>query len=207
MAKTKEIKEEVVKEQENESYGDIPFFQQEHFLTRNLYLNGEISSRNVDVLCKQIIDVNIFDDMSLEEGENPEPMFLHIDSCGGDVIAGFKLIDVIETSRTPIIGITNKAYSMAIPVLLACDNRFSYKHSTFLIHEGYMTCSDSYGKCQDMSKFYDAVSKSISDYIIDKTKISQNTLNSKSREEWYMFSSEALELGIINDIITKEQIK
>lgn len=66
---------------------------------RKMYLNCEITQGSVASIVRHILQFNAED-----KGVAPEvrqPILLYIISEGGDVDAGFELIDAIQNSKTP----------------------------------------------------------------------------------------------------------
>lgn len=178
--------------------GDV-FYMQE-YANRRLFLTDEIGSESVEDVCKAIMHYNIEDkDISPEERK---PVILYLDTFGGEVTAGFKLIDVIQSSKTPV-WIVNQCtcYSMGFLIYVVGHKRFASKNATFMMHDGSLKIGDSGSKARDYMVFNDKVEARTKEMILSVTKITSELYDSKFREEWYMFSDEAKELGIVDSII------
>ena len=178
--------------------GDV-FYMQE-YANRRLFLTDEIGSASVEDVCKAIMHYNIEDkDISPEERK---PVILYLDTFGGEVTAGFKLIDVIQSSKTPV-WIVNQCtcYSMGFLIYVVGHKRFASKNATFMMHDGSLQIGDSGSKARDYMVFNDKVEARTKEMILSVTKITPELYDSKFREEWYMFSDEAKELGIVDSII------
>jgi ATP-dependent protease ClpP protease subunit len=93
--------------------------------------------------------------------------------------------------------------SMGIVLLLAAKTRKAYRNTTFMIHEG---SSGAIGKVSDMEDSIDE-SKRLNDIyfgiIESETKIPKSKLDEirKRRKDWYFTAEEALEYGLITEII------
>ena len=65
-----------------------------------------------------------------------EPIKLIINSLGGEVYSGLALVDVIDSSQTPIHTICHgSAMSMALIIYAAGHHRLASKYATFMYHE------------------------------------------------------------------------
>lgn len=133
---------------------------------------------------------------------NRKPIEILLASEGGDVIAGFALIDVIKKSVTPVhITAVGMAASMGALLLLSGHVRRAYENTTILIHDGTLGVHSTSKKAKQTMQYYDKLEERTNALIIKNTKIDKALLDSKADEEWYMFADEALELGIIDEII------
>lgn len=175
-------------------------FRLKDLKSRKLYLNSGIDLCTVEDIVKHIIRYNVEDkDIPVEERK---PIKLYITSNGGDVYAGFELIDVIENSKTPVHTI-NLGYQFSMGFLLGLSGhkRFASKHSKFLWHDGTSGTLNSTAKVRDEMEFQNRNEDRIRQFILDHTKIDPDLYDSKLRVEWYMFADEAKELGVVDYII------
>ena len=170
---------------------------------RKLYLTEDIDQSLVDDLVSHIIQYNRED-----KGIDPEkrqPVMLYISSSGGEVGAGFELIDAIETSVTPVWTVClGDVYSMAFIVALAGKRRLSMPNARFLMHDGSSYICDSGSKARDQVAFLKRIEDRTRDYIIAKTDITREEYDSNLRVEWYLFADEAKAKGMIDGIIGED---
>ena len=102
-------------------------------LFKDLYLMGEISLESVLPVIQSIHEINREDYNTPVDAR--EPINLYINSIGGDVIAAFTLISVMESSVTPInTHAVGEVLSAALLIFIVGDRRIAYKHSTFMYH-------------------------------------------------------------------------
>lgn len=169
---------------------------------RKIILNDNIDTSTINRVSHWINRWNEEDDKNnLAENERQE-IKLELTSNGGDVISGFNVVDIIQTSKTPVTITTYAcAASMGALILLSAKKRRAYKNSIILIHDGSLQLQGSSRKAKNTMSFYDKLDARVKDYILSNTKISEELYDSKVDEEWYMFADEALELGVITEII------
>ena len=127
-----------------------------------------------------------------------------LSTYGGCVYDGLSLYDAVKNSNTEVdITCFGKIMSMGIIILLSAKTRKAYRNTTFMIHEG---SSGFIGKVADMEESLEE-SKRLREVIFDiiekETKIPKAKLNEvrKSRMDWFLTAEEALEYGLITEII------
>lgn len=167
---------------------------------RKLFLNSEITQTSVSDTIHQIMQFNK-EDKGIEI-EKRHPILLYITSVGGEVDSGFALIDIIQSSKTPVYTVNvGFNYSMGFLIGLAGHKRYAFKNSKFLHHDGFSGAFNSGSKVIDQIEFNKAGEERIKKYVLSVTKIPEKLYNKKQRTEWYMFADEAKELGVTDCII------
>lgn len=106
----------------------------------HIYFRGEVTMSDVNELCNLIQQIN--DESKLlvnQKNSNSlelDPIYLHITSMGGDLLAGFMAFDFIKNSHVPIYTIADGfAVSSGANMFMAGKKRFMRKHSYLLIHQ------------------------------------------------------------------------
>jgi ATP-dependent Clp protease protease subunit len=133
--------------------------------------------------------------------EDRKPIKLYIDSCGGSLSDTFTIIDSIKLSMTPVIGIcTGAAYSGGFFILIACDKRIGYPHSTYLFHEGATGNQGTSGQFENYTAFYKKLLEKLKKHVIENTSIDENEYKIIKREDIWYDAEEALEKKIIDEI-------
>lgn len=170
---------------------------------RKLFISTNICQETVGDAIRHIMQINRED--AGKAREDRKPIFLYVTSNGGDVDAGFALIDVILCSETPIYVINQGyQYSMGFLIGLAGHKRFAMPHAKFLMHDGSQFIYNSGAKAQDQMEFNKRLEERIKDYVLSRTRITSEMYDSQMRKEWYMFADEAKELGITDYIIGED---
>lgn len=175
---------------------------------RNLLISEEISHSSVKGLIDSILRFNHEDNEKentiANYDRNKHPIILNVNSGGGSVYAGFALISAIEMSKTPVytVGIGIIA-SMAVPIVLSGEKRFTHKHTTFMIHD---MSSGAIGTVTEMSrKLEDAkvLKGKYESYILSKTSIRKAELeeNDERVKDWFFDADEAVKLGVAHAVI------
>ena len=166
--------------------------------SRNLFLYQEVDSSIVKDLTTQILAFNEEDKADRDSKKNfkEKPINLYINSYGGYVDAAFALINIIESSQTPINTIcTGVAASAAFLIFLSGSNRKAYKESRMMYHQLQQNQGIVY---QDL-KFYEETLETVKllqqrcvKYILKKTAIPEEILKDKYERklEWWVDSED-----------------
>lgn len=167
---------------------------------RKIWLHAGIDIESVSGAIHNIYQYNR-EDAELPV-ESRKPILLYVASNGGEVDAGFALIDAIQTSKTPVYTInTGYWYSMGFLIGLAGQKRFAMPNATFLMHDGSNFIWTSGSKAQDQADFNRRVEARVKQYILDHSNLTSKEYDKKQRVEWYLFADEAKEKGFIDHIV------
>lgn len=166
---------------------------------RVFYIDDQIDE-NLLELSKEIIRFNRLDkDIPVEERK---PIKIFIDTPGGDVIATWSFIRIVEISKTPVYTINMCcAYSAGADILAAGHKRFAMPGTSVLIHSGSCYYGGTQEQAASMKKFGDNLTKKVTDYFLSHTKVDPKIFKKKAPSDWYLDEEEALENGVIDKII------
>lgn len=170
---------------------------------RVIFFNQDIDDRLIEDVIEWIIQWNTEDLVIPKKNRNPITLF--INSYGGSVYSANVLIDVIRASETPIrvVGLGFVA-SSAYLVYLAADERYCFKNTIFLQHDGQIGVESTTAKARDTVDFYGSMEDRIKDYIIGSTNMDESVYDSNYSREMYMYADKAKELGIVHKIIGED---
>lgn len=172
---------------------------------RKIYINCDIDQITIADAVRHILQINSEDDRAGIKPENRKPILLYLVSNGGEVDSGFELIDVIQTSRTPVYTINlGYQYSMGFLIGIAGHKRYATPNAKYLMHDGSNFIYNSGAKAQDQMEFNKRVEERVKRYILSKSNLTEGEYDSKLRVEWYMFADEAKEKGFVDYIIGED---
>ena len=176
-------------------------FDMEELSERRLWINEEICNELVGIIVFHIMRYNRED--TGKPKEDRKPIYLYINTPGGDVTAGYSLVDAITNSVTPVYTVNlADCASMGVLVFIAGHKRFSFPHSRFLMHDGATAGWDSTAKMKDRMMFETIqVEEMTKQYVISHTNISNELYDEKYRMEWYFLPEEAKKYGIVDEIV------
>ena len=171
---------------------------------RRIVLNNNIDSSIVEDVILHILRWNQED--KGKDKENRKPIWLYINSNGGDTVSGFNALDIIQNSQTPVNGvILSCAASMAGYLIMGCTKRYCFANSIILIHDGEIGAQNSTSKMKDTMRFFDAMEERTKQFVLNNTKITSEFYDSIYQKEYYIFGNEeGKELGIIDYVIGED---
>ena len=165
-----------------------------------IYKNLNIDDGVIENVCLMIMKWNK-DDKYLPEDER-QPIYIYINSDGGEMIAGSQVLSSITTSTTPVITVGfGKCASMASYILAAGHERYCFENTVVLYHDGQTGYVSSSNKGKDIQKFYDNLDVRMTKFMVEHTNMTEDFLEEIKDREYYMFADEAKEKGIVDKII------
>src|SRR5205085_12491300 len=129
---------------------------------------------------------------------------LIVDSYGGDIYSGNTLVALIDSSVTPVHTYCyGKAMSMGFMIYNAGHKRFAHMLATFMYHDAG---SVTRGLVEEMQMDIDQIRRLVKHgdtLLLANTKLTRERLDEvkKTRTNWYMFTDEAVQYGIVHEII------
>lgn len=131
-----------------------------------------------------------------------KPIRIYIDSPGGSLTDTLTVIDAIKLSKTPVYTIcVGCAYSGGFFIFISGHKRYCYPNSTFLYHEGSTANGGDAGKFRNFAEFYDKQLEVLKQITVSNTNIDEELYEKHRRDDWWMLASEALDLGVCDEIL------
>ncbi len=170
----------------------------EKFLkTRQILLSGEINEENAEKVIRQLF---------ILESDNDKPIYIFIDSPGGDVDAGFAIFDAIRFVNAPVytVGMGLIASAAAL-ILLASpkDRRLGLPHSHYLIHQ---PSSGMKGVATDIEIHAMEIAKTkakINEIIAEETGTPLDKVTKDTDRDYWLTADESVSYGLISKVITR----
>lgn len=135
--------------------------------------------------------------------EERTPIKVYISTCGGDVVTLWTLIQVIQTSKTPVWTINiSFAYSAGAELLTAGHKRLALKGTQTMFHRGSCYFGGEQGVVESTKKHFDGIEKKLTDFLMEHTKIDAKFYKKKASFDIYMDEDDALKNGVIDEIVT-----
>lgn len=168
---------------------------------RTYWLSDEINNYTFD-LVQYIIRWNREDkDIPVEQRK---PIRIIIDCPGGHLSVSETVSNIIKMSKTPVYGIAlGYVASGATVIYLSCHKKFALPNSVFVLHKGSCSgVSGTYDEIVAFAKDYEKQMETLINFYIDNTKYTEEEIEENIQTDWYIRTEEALEKGIVDELIT-----
>ncbi|MEY3091757.1 MAG: ATP-dependent Clp protease proteolytic subunit [Actinomycetota bacterium] len=167
-----------------------------------LFLGTPIDDTIANLVCAQLIHL---------ESENPDKdINIYINSPGGDITALFAIYDTMQFIKNDIATICLGQAASAAAVLLAAGTkgkRLALPHSRVLLHQPYGQVG--YGQVTDLeiaAKEILRMRDLLEEILARHTGQPIERIHADTDRDFVMEASEALEYGIIDDVISSRTV-
>ncbi len=141
---------------------------------------------------------------SMHEVGHPSPIWLHINSGGGEVFSSFSIADTVAriSQVIPIVTIVEGcAASGATIISTAGTKRFIRKNAFMLVHELRNVHWGKYTELKESMTNSTEIMKTIKQWYKDHTKIPDAEMDSILSKDFWWNSKKCLKYGLVDGII------
>ena len=179
---------------------DHSYLERHLIESRTVLVSGPITDKLAREFTKRL--------MVIERMDPERPVTIMINSPGGSADSGFAMYDLMRFVSPPLITVINGlCASAAILVLLGTEGkrRFSMPESRFMIHQpattGQGTASDLDITAREILKLRERYNRIIADASGQKME----RVLEDSRRDFWLNSAEAMEYGLISQVVTERR--
>lgn len=181
--------------------------EQINFINRELFISNEITEETAIHIVTMINNYNTIDELNQVKESERLPIKIYINTDGGDLYAALSIIDAIQLSKTPIFTIViGTAFSGGFFISMVGHKRFCYQNASFMFHEGGCAWEGDAHKFHSHEQHYKSLLRRVKKIVIDNSNINEEYYDAIRKDDNWWDSQEALKLGIIDKIMTKEDI-
>lgn len=159
--------------------------------TNSAYLNAQVDARTTELAI-----------MQLRLLDPSKPRYLYINSPGGEVITGMRLVNYLQSSEGKgVICIANTAISMAFVALQACETRLVTENAILMSHGLSSSASGSIKTIESDLKF----SKKL-EYLLHRIQSSrigitiQQLIQHQDPDWWIVGYEEAIKTNVTDGV-------
>ena len=186
--------EETSKEKTNDSVNEQ--LMQKFLNTRQIILSGEVNKELAEKVIRQLL--------ILEADSASKPIYVYIDSPGGDVDAGFAIFDMIRFIKPPVytIGMGLVASAGALILLAAPKNyRLGLPNSHYLIHQPLSGIKGVATDIEIHAKEIEKIRVKINALIAEETGKDVADVAKDTDRDYWLSADEAAAYGLILQVI------
>lgn len=175
--------------------------------TREIVFCDEINEESTKKIIEEIIKINKYDNEqeNLLSKYEREPIKFYMTTNGGNAYLTIALFDHIKYSKTPVwIYISGYCCSGGFYMLGAAKKVIAYNHTQLMYHQlSYGTRYNYLENHKQAVKESENLQKVLDLLILENTNITSEMLKiiNDKQIDWYMSTKEALDLGVIDEII------
>lgn len=165
--------------------------------SRSILVSGPISDTTANAAISQIL--------SLTSESETLPIFVYINTDGGEITAGLAIYDMMRITPCPVVTIVmGKCHSAGLFILQGGDKRVATTHASFFYHEpisGFHT--DSEQNVKTYMDLYKLHKDRIEAVLQTRAKISKTTWKKffDGKTAFYFDTTEALNFKLIDEVI------
>lgn len=167
--------------------------------TRQILLTGEIDKALSEKIIRQLL---------ILEADGNKPIYLFIDSPGGDADAGYGIFDMIRFINAPVytIGMGLVASAAAL-VLLASpkEQRAALPNSHFLIHQPLSGIKGVATEIEIHAKELEKMRERINKLIAEETGKPLAQVAKDTDRDCWLNAKEALDYGLVSKILASRK--
>lgn len=168
--------------------------------TRTILLSGEINRELSESVIRQLL--------ILEADDSEKPVWIYINSPGGEVDSGFAIYDMMRFITCPVyvlgVGLVASAAAL-IYVAVPKERRFALPDSTYLIHQPLASMK---GVASDVEIYADKLNKikaKINKIIADATGKNVEDVASDTDRDYWLSAEEALTYGLVSRVVKERK--
>lgn len=171
-------------------------------LNNNIYFYCGVSKETIIDLNYHLEDLsNKLMIMSIQNGIDPIPIKLHIQSDGGEVFSAFSAVDTIKNCKVPVYTyIEGCAASAATIISVAGHKRFITKNSHMLIHQISSGFWGKMNEIEDEMKNLALITKYVMNIYKENTNLTIKQMKEIFKKDLWMPSDECLKMGLVDEI-------
>ncbi len=191
----------IIKGMENDKndYRLDPSLNDRLLKTRTIMISGEINKDRADQFAREILVL---------DSESSDPIYVYINSPGGDVDSGFAIYDMIRFVSSPVtmIGMGLVASAAALIFLaVPSERRVALPDSTYLIHQ---PLSQLKGVAIDVAIYADkieALRHKLDAVIAEATGKTREEVEKDTERDCWLTAEEALDYGLLSRIVREKK--
>lgn len=191
------LEEDDEEEQEDKLNNESDTLTEKMLKTRTILLSGEIRKDLTERTIRQLV---------LLEDMGPEPIFIFIDSPGGDADAGYAVFDMIRFIKPKVwtVGMGLVASAAALIALASPkERRVGLPNSHYLIHQPLSGIRGVASEIEIHARELEKLRKKINLLIASESGTPYEQVEKDTDRDFWMNAGEAVQYGLISRIITR----
>lgn len=157
------------------------------------------------VLLRGEIDDNLVSQVILKlQAKQGEKVYLYIDSPGGSIVDGMRLINVVRAlaeSGTEIICLTDYAASMAFSLFQACPVRYALENAIIMQHQASYGTQGSMTENRSRIELIEAITTKLNQMDAKRLNIPLATFVERIYKDWWLFDKSIISNNAADELV------
>lgn len=166
--------------------------------TNTVVLRGPVTSQSVSEVMEELASLS-------KVGNEKDPIYLILETPGGSVMAGIKLIEYVNTLKRPVHSVAIFAASMGFQILQSSPVRYITKFGTIMSHQASGGVEGNFpGQVKSRTNHLNDLMEVLDKQTVSRTK-GKHTLKSYQeliRDEYYGVGEGAIKNSFADEIAT-----
>lgn len=145
-----------------------------------LVLRGEVTGQNMAKLTHQVM------------AGAQDKIYLYIDSPGGSIFAGLKLVEALKATDKTVVCVANTAISMAFVIFQACDERLIVEDAILMQHVASYGLEGQEPNNFSFAGFLHRMTQGMNHMQAQRMGMTDAAFYSKIRDDWWMWGDEGV---------------
>lgn len=139
---------------------------------------------------------------NLNSNENKRSIYIYLNTPGGSVKEGMKIVHEIQKYNLSCIADT--AYSMGFIIFQSCANRYILPHSSLMQHQMAFAVRDQKYRIKNYIDYVDTMENDIIKIQSDRINITEDEFVSRINNDWWIYGLQAIDQNCADEVVNVE---
>lgn len=152
-----------------------------------------LTEHNHTAIIDTVDDASVSEVIKFLNLSEEKEVYLYLDSPGGSVFAGLKLVEALKSTNKTVTCIVQEASSMAFVITQACHKRLITSTGTMMQHVSSYGLRGQEPNNFSFAQFIRKVSQSMDEEQARRLGMSYKEFRDLVRDDWWLYGKEAVE--------------
>jgi len=161
--------------------------------TRTIVFRGPVNEDLANATINKLVELDV---------DPPAPILIIINSRGGSVAEGFRMIAAMKATKSPIACVVDGgAYSMAAVLFEYCGKRYVQTYADLMFHRAAYGVSGNVDIVNSENRHFQALLALITEDIAFRMKLTTSAYMALTENEWWLTSKQAVNAGVADGTV------
>ena len=135
----------------------------------------------------------------LNKMDNKQDIYVYLDTNGGSVSAGTKIVNEVEKYNMSCIA--QRAYSMGFVILQSCAKRYITPYATVMQHQISYGMANEKAKVESYVGFVDQIGHQLEKMQASKIGMCPKSFKEKTYNDWWLSGTNIIEENVADEVV------